>query len=93
MAEIGFHDNAIEAKKMVEKSKELGIAEAQAIAEYLKLEAKPKPKVEDKKEVNTAIVYRVVVGSYANKDNAEELQAKLKKAGFTSFLAAYDTKK
>lgn len=93
MAEIGFHDNPKENKLMVEKRVELATAEAEAIAKYLKLEVKPKPKVEDKKEVNTAIVYRVVVGSYANKTNAEELQAKLKKAGFTSFLAAYDTKK
>lgn len=37
-------------------------------------------------------VYRVVVASYANKSNAEEMQDKLKKAGFNSFLVFYENK-
>lgn len=35
------------------------------------------------------VMYRVCVGSYSNKANAEAQQQKLKKAGFDSFLVAY----
>ncbi|WP_322388434.1 SPOR domain-containing protein, partial [Clostridium perfringens] len=37
---------------------------------------------------STGVKYRVVCGTFANKDNAIEQQEKLKKAGFDSFLVA-----
>ena len=39
---------------------------------------------------NTDGYYRVVVGSYKDKANAEKQMAELKKAGFDSFLAYYE---
>lgn len=64
---------------------------AQAIADgvlsvYVPINKTPEP--EPKTE--TRLVYRVVAGSYADKKNAIAQQAKLKAAGFASFLAAYD---
>ena len=55
--------------------KKLGIAYAKAVAEYLKLEEKPK--VEEPK-----IWYRVQVGAYREKANAEAMLKKIKAAGF-----------
>ena len=54
--------------------KRLGIAYAEATAEYLKLENKA-----DK-------LYRVQVGAYRNHSNAEALAHKLKAAGFDAYI-------
>lgn len=55
--------------------KKLGIAYAKAVAEYLKLEEKPK--VEEPK-----IWYRCQVGAYRERKNAEAMLKKLHDAGF-----------
>lgn len=54
---------------------------------HFKLKKKPKPKPTPPKNDG---FYRVVVGSYKDKKNAEEQQKKLKKAGFNSFLSYYE---
>lgn len=54
---------------------------------HFKLKKKPKPKPTPPKNDG---FYRVVVGSYRDKKNAEEQQKKLKKAGFNSFLSYYE---
>ena len=54
--------------------KRLGIAYAEATAEYLKMEKKV-----DK-------LYRVQVGAYRNRNNAETLAQKLKAAGFEAYI-------
>ena len=52
----------------------LGIAYAEAAAEYLRLEKK------------TDKLYRVQVGAYRNRSNAEALAQKLKNAGFDAYI-------
>ena len=52
----------------------MGIAYAEAAAEYLRLEKKA-----DK-------LYRVQVGAYHNSHNAEALAQKLKTAGFDAYI-------
>ena len=62
--------------------KKLGIAYADACAEWLKLEKKPAtvdPEEDD-------VIYRVQVGAFRNRDYAESLQRTLKSAGFESFI-------
>lgn len=54
--------------------KRLGIAYAEAAAEYLKLEKKA-----DK-------LYRVQIGAYRNRSNAEAMAKKLKAAGFDAYI-------
>lgn len=54
--------------------KRLGIAYAEAAAEYLHLEKK------------TDKLYRVQVGAYRNRSNAEALAQKLKAAGFDAYI-------
>ena len=53
----------------------LGIAYAQAAAEYLGLEKKAVPA--------ESVLYRVQVGAYRDKSNAEALQKKLREMGFS----------
>ena len=57
--------------------KKLGIAYAKATAEFLKLEA---CKVEEN------VLYRVQVGAYREKANAEKMQESLKNAGFDAVI-------
>ena len=54
---------------------------------HFKLKKKPKPKPTAPKNDG---FYRVVVGSFKDRKNAEEQQEKLKKAGFNSFLSYYE---
>ena len=57
----------------------LGIAYAKATAEFLKLEAR-------KTEEN--VLYRVQVGAYREKVNAEKMQESLKNAGFDAVIVS-----
>ena len=64
--------------------KKLGIAYAEAAAEYLKLEKKvvsPTPEPE-----KSNVIYRVQVGAYRDLDNAEDMLKKLEKAGFPGII-------
>lgn len=68
--------------------KKLGIAYAEATAEYLKLPrkvAKPAPKPEKKDE---DVLYRVQVGAYAVEENAKTMEKKLEEAGFDAIVVA-----
>jgi N-acetylmuramoyl-L-alanine amidase len=59
--------------------KQLGIAYAKAAAEYLDLEKK-------KATSTSKVMYRVQVGAYGKKANAEAMQKKLKAAGFDATI-------
>ena len=61
--------------------KKLGIAYAEAAAEWLKLEKKVVTPAE-----TTGKIYRVQVGAYGVKANAEAMQKKLKAAGFDAII-------
>ncbi len=64
--------------------KKLGIAYAEAAAEYLKLEKKvaaPAPELE-----KSNVIYRVQVGAYGDLANAEDMLKKLEKAGFPGII-------
>ena len=66
--------------------KKLGIAYAKAAAEYLGLEKKtvaPEPEPEPEK---SNVIYRVQVGAYSKKSNAETMKKKLEAAGFTATI-------
>ena len=75
--EGAFVDNSKDIQDWDEENelKKLGIAYAKAAAEYLKLEEKV---VEEKPQV----WYRVQVGAYREKANAEAMLKKIKAAGF-----------
>ena len=66
----------------VEKQIKMGEAYAKGILDYLGIAYKPHTQTS-----TNDIMYRVVVGSYKDKNNAIEMQNKLKQKGFESFLA------
>jgi len=81
LIEIAFHDNAQDAKWIVANIETIGIAIAKGILEYfgIKYKAPIKPKV----------FYRVMAGSYASRENAENQVKRLKKAGFESCIMVF----
>lgn len=82
----------VEATKDVEIYKKLGADKvgkkiAECIANKTVVPAKP---AKPNPSTNAKIMFRVICGTYADRKNAEEQQAKLKAKGFDSFLLAYE---
>ena len=80
--ECEFHDNATTAKWIVEHTVDIGEAIARGICDYFgvtyKEKEQPKPAADK--------LYRVQVGAFAVRANAERMLAKLKAAGFEGYI-------
>ena len=78
LVESFFVDNSTDKAigDTVSEQKAFGVAYAKAILEFLGIPYKPK----------TTTIYRVQVGAYSSKSNADKLQGKLIKAGFDAFV-------
>lgn len=81
--EIDFHDNVSVAKWIVEHTTEIGEKLAEGICNYFNI--KYKAKTED-----SGKLYRVQVGAFKSKTNAENLLNKLKAAGFDGYIKESD---
>jgi N-acetylmuramoyl-L-alanine amidase len=80
--EVGFHDNAEEAKWIIEHTQQIAEAICQGICEFFDVEY-ALPKVEVAPEVNEEeTIYRVQVGAFKNRRLAQALVNRLKYAGF-----------
>ena len=81
--ECEFHDTLDGAKWIVENTVLIGEAIARGICDYFGVTFKepeqPKPATTDK-------LYRVQVGAFAVRENAEKMLARLKAAGFDGFI-------
>lgn len=66
--------------------KKLGVAYAEACAEYMKLEKK----VVEPKPETTGPIYRVQVGAFSRKANAERKLQAVQAAGFDAFVVSVD---
>ena len=81
--ECEFHDTVEGAKWIVENTVLIGEAIARGICDYFGVTFKepeqPKPATTDK-------LYRVQVGAFAVRENAEKMLARLKAAGFDGFI-------
>ena len=79
--ECEFHDTVEGAKWIVENTVLIGETIARGICDYfgVKFVEQPKPVEPEKKDV----LYRVQIGAYKIKANAEKRQAEAKAAGFT----------
>ncbi|MBT2682668.1 N-acetylmuramoyl-L-alanine amidase [Bacillus sp. ISL-37] len=87
LIEHGFMDSTTDLPKLKSDAyrKLCGETNAKSLAQFYGLKRKPAPAPAPKKDV----FYRVVTGSFNDKENAERRVAELKKAGFDSFLMAY----
>ena len=81
--EVDFHDVPDIAKWIIEHTEEIGEAICRGICNHygVTYKEKEKPKAEVKGKL-----YRVQVGAYGVKANAEAMLAKLKKAGFDGYI-------
>lgn len=81
--ECEFHDSVEGAKWIVENTNKIGEAIARGICDYFgvtfKEKERPKPATTDK-------LYRVQVGAFSSRENAEKMLAKLKAAGFEGYI-------
>ena len=87
--ECEFHDTVEGAKWIAEHTTEIGEAIAKGLCKYLGVTFVPaqtqKP-AEDTKADTEQVLYRVQVGAFAVRANAEKMLDRLKKAGFSGFI-------
>ena len=87
--ECEFHDTVEGAKWIVEHTTEIGEAIARGLCKYLGVKFVPaqtqKPAEEPKADAEQ-VLYRVQVGAFAVRANADRMLDRLKKAGFTGFI-------
>src|SRR5690625_192810 len=90
LIEGGFMDSRIDIKKM-RNSKVLnaaGKAIAEGVAEYFGLKKKPKPKPSPSKP--SGKLYKVQIGAFKNKANADQLAFRAKARGFDQYVLKQD---
>lgn len=85
--ELGFHDAKKEAQYIIDHTQELGEAICKGVCNHYKVKyvapkSAGKPATEDEKTTSKKTVYRVQVGSYSSKANAEKALKKLKEDGY-----------
>ena len=86
--ECEFHDTASGARWIVENTTEIGEAIAHGICDYLNVtfvEPAP-PQLAQPEQPAGQKLYRVQVGAFASRANAEKMLQRLKEAGFDAFI-------
>ena len=87
--EVEFHDNAGAAKWIVEHTEQIGETIARGICRYFGIAYVP-PAQGGSAGGSSGVLYRVQVGAYAVRENAERMLRRLKAAGFDGFIAVSD---
>lgn len=89
LIELAFIDNSRDSELLKNKQKEFAIAICKGIQNYFGLPYKEeeikKPQVE-----NSNTFYRVCVGSFKDRENADRLVAELKSKGYNAFITLYE---
>lgn len=80
--EVGFHDNKEEAQWIIDHTKDIAVAIAKGLCNHYGVKYVEDTKQEVKQEKNNTI-YRVQVGAFSVRKNAEAMLAKVKAAGFS----------
>lgn len=88
--EVDFHDVAAVAKWIVEHTVEIGEAIAKGICKHFGVDyVLPAAEKEPDEEREEAVLYRVQVGAYSVRANAEKMLEQVRAAGFsTAFIRA-----
>lgn len=79
--ELGFHDNAAEAQYIIDHTQELGEAICKGVCAHYGVKY-----VAPASAPNKTTIYRVQVGAYSQKANAENMLSKLKADGYDAFI-------
>lgn len=87
LCECGFIDSSdIKIVDTTAEQKQFGIAYAKAILKYLGIAYKEE--VVQKPAASTGTIYRVQVGAFSVRANAEAMQKKLREAGFDCYITS-----
>ena len=86
--ECEFHDNLTASKWIVEHTTDIGEAIAQGICDHfgVTFQEKEQPKPVEPEKPATDKLYRVQVGAFAVRENAERMLRRLRDAGFEGFI-------
>ena len=84
--ELGFHDNPVEARYIIDHTKELAEAVCKGVCAHYGVTYVNPDKVPAPAPESTGTIYRVQVGAYRNKANAEAMQKKLTLADFPAII-------
>lgn len=85
LAEVAFHDNPEDAAFIMNNIQGIGEAIAHGICDFFGVAFKmPQPAKEEPKP--TGKLYKVQVGAFSVKSNAEKLAAELKLKGYSAFI-------
>ena len=84
--ECEFHDNPTASKWIVENTGLIGETIAHGICDYFGVSFKEPEKPKPAEPATTDTLYRVHVGAFAVRENAEKMLARLKAAGFEGFI-------
>jgi len=87
IVEHGFHTNIKDSAFLIVDAnlQKLAVEEAKVIAQYFGQEKKEKPP-----QAKPGVLYRVQTGAFKNKANADALLAKVKAAGFDTYMIQAD---
>lgn len=82
--EVGFHDNPEEAQWIIDHTQDIAVAIAQGLCnhygvKYIPANAEPQPEAKPAEKT----IYRVQVGAFTERKNAEAMLKKIKAAGFS----------
>lgn len=83
LIEVAFHDNLEDANWIINNIEKIGVALAKGVLKYFGVPYK------DMITNNSKILYRVMVGSYSKRENAEKQVEGLKKSGFDAIIMPY----
>jgi N-acetylmuramoyl-L-alanine amidase len=81
LIEVAFHDSIEDANWIINNIEAIGTSLAKGVLKYFN--------VPYKEEKVFTIIYRVMVGSFSKKENAEQQVERLKKAGFDAVIIPY----
>ena len=87
LVEYGFYSNKDDLKILKNNQNELAEATVKAICKYFNIKYQEPKKEAVKIDSNT--YYRVIAGSYTNRENAERLVSDLKSKGYPAFIDIY----
>ena len=83
LAETNFHDNPVTAEWIISNKDSIARAYITALVDTFKIEKKPIPKPQGK-------LFRVQIGAYSQRGNAEVALDKAVKAGFKDAFIRYE---
>ena len=86
--ECEFHDNPETARWIIQHTDEIGEAIARGLCQYLGVAYAPAQAEKPAPQPKGDGLFRVQVGAFANRNNAEKMLERLKKAGFSGFIAS-----